>query len=209
VTTAVLYLDLGSPYAYLAAARAGSLFGTVEFQPILLGAIFQQRGWGSWADTDARAAGMAEVEDRARRYGLPPIAWPVGWPANALAGDRAAIWAKQQGLGEPFIRELFRRQFAQGADIARVDVIRAAGEAVGLGGDDLLQAIQRPETKQALRRATEEAWKLGVRGVPSIKVDARVFYGDDQLEAASAAKLKQARSDGSRHGLESISRDSD
>src|SRR5881409_293348 len=75
----VLYFDLGSPYAYLAVERAGRVLGAEpELQPVLAGAIFAHRGYGSWALTDQRAAGEVEIERRAREYGLPPIAWPPG-----------------------------------------------------------------------------------------------------------------------------------
>lgn len=188
MTPPVLYLDLASPYAYLAAERAPSLFGgSVEFQPVLLGAIFKLRGSGSWAATDHRSAGMAEIERRARRYGLPPIEWPPGWPLNALAADRAAVWATRQGVGKGFMRALYRREFAGGADISRLEVIAAAGHEVGLDGGELLDAIQSREIKERLRRATDAAWGLGVRGVPSIRVGEAIFYGDDQLESAAAA----------------------
>jgi 2-hydroxychromene-2-carboxylate isomerase len=186
VTIPTLYIDMASPYAYLAAARAGSLFRCpFELQPVLLGAIFKLRGWGSWAHTERRAAGIAEIEARAERYGLSPVVWPDEWPANALAADRAAIWAKQQGVGEPFALALYRRQFAAGADISRPEVLAAAAADAGLDPVTLLDAIQRTELKDALRLATDEAWELGVRGVPTATVDGSIFYGDDELEAAA------------------------
>jgi 2-hydroxychromene-2-carboxylate isomerase len=52
-------------------------------------------------------------------------------------------------------------------------------------GRELLGAIHQPEVKQALRRATDEAWELGVRGVPTMRVDGHLFYGDDKLEEAA------------------------
>jgi 2-hydroxychromene-2-carboxylate isomerase len=187
VTPATLFLDLGSPYGYLAAERVRSVIGDpVEFQPVLLGAIFQRRGWGSWAETDKRAAGMAEVESRAQRYGLGPINWPAHWPANALAADRAAVWAKERGAGEAFILALYRRQFRHAADITALEVLGAAAADAGLYPEEMAEAIQRPEIKDALRQATETAWELGVRGVPSLAIGEAVYYGDDQLEAAAA-----------------------
>jgi 2-hydroxychromene-2-carboxylate isomerase len=182
-----LYLDIGSPYAYLAAERAPSLLGTeLELQPVLLGAIFKLRGWGSWARGEGRDAGMAEVEARAQRYGLPEMVWPENWPGNSLAADRAALWAKDQGAAEPFIGALFREEFTRGAEIERADTLRAAAGAAGLDPDELLAATQQPEVKDALRRATEQAWELGVQGVPTVRVGEALFYGDDQLEAAAA-----------------------
>ena len=93
--TATLYFDLGSPYAYLALERAGSVLGQApELEPVLLGAIFRWRGRGSWARTDQRSVGMTEVERRARRYGLPSLVWPPAWPTDGLAAMRAATWAR-------------------------------------------------------------------------------------------------------------------
>src|SRR4051794_16398194 len=82
---AELYVDLGSPYAYLAVARAPGVLGSAPvLRPVLLGAIFRARGSGSWARTEGRAAGIAEVERRAAAYGLPPLRWPTVWPGNGL-----------------------------------------------------------------------------------------------------------------------------
>lgn len=183
-----LFFDLASPYAYLAVERARSVFGgPVELQPVLLGALFKRRGWGTWALTDERANGMAEVERRAREYGLPPLVWPPDWPANALAADRAAVWAAQQGDAEPFVRTVFHHQFTRGVDIGEPQVLAQAAAEVGLDPDELLAATQRQEIKDALRDATDRAWELGVQGVPSVSVAGQVFFGDDRLEEAAAA----------------------
>ena len=188
MTTPSLYLDIGSPYAYLAVERGPSVLGTpLRLQPVLLGAIFKLRGRGSWARTDQRGAGIAEVEARAQRYGLAPIVWPENWPGNSMAADRAAVWALEQGRGESFIRALYDLEFARGADIEDPETLRAAASGAGLDPDLLLTAIQQTEVKEALRQATEQAWQLGVQGVPTLRVGETNFYGDDQLEAAAAS----------------------
>jgi 2-hydroxychromene-2-carboxylate isomerase len=106
----VLYIDLNSPYAYLAAARAADVLGEApELEPILLGAIFQRRGWGSWSYTDEREARLEDLSERAERYGLPPLRYFDGWPGNGLQAMRAATWAKQQDAIEPFALAIFRR----------------------------------------------------------------------------------------------------
>src|SRR4051812_50031887 len=100
---AELYFDLGSPYASLAVARAPSMLGSEPvLRPVLLGAIFRARGTGSWAHTEGRAAGIAEVERRAAAYGLPPLRWPPGWPGNGLQAMRAAGWARGGGAPDAF-----------------------------------------------------------------------------------------------------------
>jgi 2-hydroxychromene-2-carboxylate isomerase len=183
-----LYFDLGSPYAYLALERAESVLGVrPELQPILLGAIFAKRGFGSWAATAARDGRVAEIESRAARYGLPPLRWPAVWPANGLQAMRCATWAARQGAAEEFAHAVFRKEFAEGGDISQPELLLECVEEVGLEADDAVRAISSPDIKNALRDATEAAWELGVRGVPSVRVGEAIFFGDDQLELAAAA----------------------
>jgi 2-hydroxychromene-2-carboxylate isomerase len=167
-------------------ARAADVLGSApRLQPVLVGAIFGYRGRGSWAHTSERAAGEAEVERRAARYGLPPLVWPEGWPLNSLGAMRAAVWADRRGAGPAFARAVFEREFAHGEDISDVDLLEEAGRSVGLDG--VREAIADPEIKAALREATEAAWERGVQGVPTLAAGRRLYFGDDRLEEAAAA----------------------
>jgi 2-hydroxychromene-2-carboxylate isomerase len=187
MTSPELFYDLGSPYAYLAVERAERVLGVAPvLRPVLLGAIFAARGHGSWSQTPARADGIAEVERRAAAYGLPPVRWPPGWPPNTLQAMRAAVWADQRGLGPAFARAAFRRAFADGDDLADLAVLADVAASVDLPADDLVPAIAEPAVKDDLRARTEAALALGVRGVPTLRMDDRLHYGDDRLEAAAA-----------------------
>ncbi len=182
----ILYFDLGSPYAYLAAERAGEVLGGEPLlEPILVGGIFAMRGSGSWAHTSERSDRVAEVELRAERYGLPAVCWPEGWPSNTLEAMRAAIWAKQQDVGAAFARAGFRAAFVEGRDLSRRDVLEELIAAVGLPAGQLSARIESPAVKEALKLATARAWERGVAGVPCVAVGDQVFYGDDRLEAAA------------------------
>jgi 2-hydroxychromene-2-carboxylate isomerase len=182
-----LYYDLGSPYAHLAVARSARVLGhEVTLQPVLAGAIFARRGWGSWGHTGERERNVAEISRRAAAYGLPPVSWPPGWPNNTLAAMRMAVWADGAGAGEAFARAGFAAAFVHGRDLSERDVLLELAAEVGLGRDDAALAIASPEIKAALREATERAMTAGVQGVPTTAVDGRLFYGDDRLEAAAA-----------------------
>jgi 2-hydroxychromene-2-carboxylate isomerase len=172
------FFDLGSPYAYLAAERLERSHADVTWRPVLLGAIFAARGHGSWSQTAARDERVAEIEARAERYGLPPLAWPPGWPPNTLAAMRAATWTASPA----FALACFRRAFAGGEDLGDLAVLEAAAAECGLEG--LRDAVADPRVKQRLKDATDEAWATGVTGVPAFRVGAEVFYGDDRLDEA-------------------------
>jgi 2-hydroxychromene-2-carboxylate isomerase len=189
---AVFYYDLGSPYAYLSAERISGLFTEAgleqpEWQPVLLGGLFGRFERGSWAETPARAEGMAEIEQRGAKYGLPPIAWPKPWPGNMLVAMRAATFAKQTGRTVAFSLAAFRQAFAAGRDLGDVDNVAIAGAACELHPRALLKAVETEAVKGALREATDRAGDLGVEGVPAVVVGEQVFWGDDRLDAAVEA----------------------
>jgi 2-hydroxychromene-2-carboxylate isomerase len=184
----VFSFDLGSPYGYLAAERiaAGILGVEPRWEPVLLGAIFGYRGRGSWAHTDARERNLAEIQERAARYGLPAFAWPEGWPGDGLAAMRAATWAAARDNGQRFAVAAYRRAFADG-DALSLEVLADVAASAGLDGDELRAAIATPGIKARLRATTDAAYAAGVTGVPTVRVDDTIFYGDDQLERAADA----------------------
>ena len=186
---ASFYFDLGSPYAYLTAERVSGLFTDAEleqpeWQPILLGGLFQRFGRDSWGNGPEREDGIAEVERRAREYGLAPLAWPEPWPGNMLFAMRVATFAKQTGRTVSFALAAFRQQFAAGRDLSEHDNVLIAAAACELHPNAVGKAAGTQVVKDALRTATDEAAERGVIGVPSIAVGDEVFWGDDRLEEA-------------------------
>ncbi len=190
MSEATFYYDVMSPYAWLAAERIGQVFADeVEWRPVFLGGIFKARGRASWALEDARtrARGIAEVERRADRYGLPEPHWPDAWPTNSLQAMRVATWATARERGRAFALAACRAAFVQGRDLADFDAVLDAAEVAGLDRGEATAAAQDPGVKAALRETTDAALERGVIGVPTVAVGDEVFWGDDRLEEAAAA----------------------
>jgi 2-hydroxychromene-2-carboxylate isomerase len=186
-TQPIFYYDLGSPYAYLAAERMQRILPVVPvWQPILLGAIWKETGGRSWATTEKREQGMAEVERRASEYSLMPVRWPAGWPNNTLTAMRAATFAQQTGRAVAFSLAAFRQAFAGGKDLSDTNNVLLAAAACELHPNAVLKGIAMQSTKDRLRAATREAFERGVRGVPTLAVGDELFWGDDRLEEAAA-----------------------
>jgi 2-hydroxychromene-2-carboxylate isomerase len=184
------YFDLGSPFAYLAAERLDAILpAPTSWQPVSLGAIFKATGRSSWAlgDPAVRESGMAEVERRARAYGLPPLRWPDPWPSNYLFAMRAAIYAFGADRGRQFTLAAFRAAFRDGCDLALPEQVMRAAATVGLEEAAVADAARDPAVKLALRTATEAARERGVFGVPTLAVGDELFWGDDRLLDAAAA----------------------
>jgi 2-hydroxychromene-2-carboxylate isomerase len=157
------------------------------WQPILLGGLFKRFGRDSWANGRGRAEGIAEVERRAKAYGLQPLRWPDPFPGNTLYAMRAATFAKRSGRTVAFALAAFRQAFAAGRDLSDPDNVLIAAAACELHPRAVTKAVGTDAVKGELRDATERAGDLGVRGVPSVVVGGEVFWGDDRLEDAAGA----------------------
>jgi 2-hydroxychromene-2-carboxylate isomerase len=182
----VFFYDLGSPYSWLAAERVSSVLPEPPvWRPILLGGLFKALGRRSWATTDAREAGMREVEHRAAEYGLQPVVWPDPWPGNTLFAMRVATFATEIGKGVSFPLAAFRQAFAGGRDLSEFENVLIAAAACELHPNAVMKAAERPNVKEALKAATQEALDRGVVGVPSIAIGDQVFWGDDRLSEAA------------------------
>jgi 2-hydroxychromene-2-carboxylate isomerase len=186
----IFYYDLMSPYAYLAAKRIDSVLPKpARWQPVLLGGIFKLTGRSSWAlgDYERRRRGMAEIERRARDYGVAPLRWPDPWPSSSLRAMRAAIYARGAGREREFASAAYAVAFADGNDLGELRHVLAAAERAGLAPREVEAAIEDSAVKDELRSATDEAHARGVFGVPTVAVGRELFWGDDRLEEAAAA----------------------
>jgi 2-hydroxychromene-2-carboxylate isomerase len=188
MATPALYFDLGSPYAYLTFERAPAVLGVMpELRPIVLGPVFVHRGSDSWARGPHRAENIAEIEDRAARYGLPSLRWNAHWPPNTLRAMRTVLWAARRGAAEAVARGAFRAAFVEGRDLGDAAVLRDVVAAAGLDAGALEVGIADRAIKDELKARTTAAIEAGVRGAPVIAVGGTLFYGDDRLEDAAAA----------------------
>jgi 2-hydroxychromene-2-carboxylate isomerase len=191
VSATVFYYDVSSPYAYLTAHRVDAVLPEpATWQPIAFGALIQQIGKIPWSlRPDTRAAGIAEVERRARERGLPDVRWPPGWPDKTYSVKplRAILWAQAQHGDHELALALYRIAFAEGRSLDSVEVIEEATVAAGLDPVAMRAGIEDQDIKDALREATAAAIARGVTGVPTIAVGDELFWGDDRLEEAAAA----------------------
>ena len=136
------FVDVGSPYAWLAAERVERVLPVAPvWEPVLLGAVFAARGSGSWAETSARDEGIEEVERRASLYGLGPVRWPEPWPGNMLLAMRcAAAAAAEAGGAQAFLLAALRLGFRDGRDLSDPAAVADAASTAGIEGSELLAA---------------------------------------------------------------------
>jgi 2-hydroxychromene-2-carboxylate isomerase len=184
------YFDFSSPYGYFASYRVDEMAArhgrTVNWRPILLGAIFKITGQqplptiplkGSYAKHDlARSA---------RLFGVP-FKLPTKFPIAGQAPSRAYYWIAERdaALARRTAHALYRAYFADDRDISNPEVTVNVAAKFGTSRDELLQAIHDAAVKERLRNEVDAAIERGVFGSPYLVIDGEPFWGADRLEQA-------------------------
>ena len=185
----VFYYDTNSPYAYLAAQRIGELIPDAVWRPVAFGIMLREQGRTPWSLGPDRDSGVAEIERRAAERGLPPLAWPEGWPRETWSFNplRALVVAEEEGRLRELSLECYRRMFVEGRSLAEPSTVLDAAASVGLEAEAVAERMETAAVKERLKDYTDEALARGVPGVPTVAVGDRLFWGDDRLEEAAAA----------------------
>ena len=184
----VLYYELQSPYSWLAAERITRLIPAADWKPVSYAHVVQHTGVLPWSFNEERSEDFAEIERRANERGLLDVRYPEGWPMySTIQALRAATFAKEIGKVQAFSLAAFRQQFNGGRPLSDIDTILLAAAACEIHPDALLKNIERDAIKERLKQTTQEAIDRGVTGVPTVAIDGELFWGDDRLEAATAA----------------------
>jgi 2-hydroxychromene-2-carboxylate isomerase len=177
---AAFYYDLASPDAYLAAERVAGVLGAVpEFVPVRIGGV------GAFRCAEEEEIYRSDIERRAAAYGLLPLRWPEPFPADTEWAMLVATYAKQTGRVVAFSLAAFRQAFAAGRDLAERDWVLVAAAAAEMHPAAVTKAAGMRGTRGRLEEATATARAAGVLDVPAVRVGARVFHGDRELEAAA------------------------
>jgi 2-hydroxychromene-2-carboxylate isomerase len=190
--TLTFWYELASTYSWLAAERIETLAAQagveVTWRPFLLGPIFAAQGWTSSPFNLFPAKGRnmwRDMERQRARMGLPAIVRPDPFPPNSLLAARIATALPAEARVR-FSRAVYRAQFTQGSPIADREVLAAILADIG-ATPEALAAADATETKNALRRATDQAQALGLYGAPSFTTGSgELFWGNDRLEDAIA-----------------------
>jgi 2-hydroxychromene-2-carboxylate isomerase len=186
------YFEYSSPYGYIASERIEALAAkhgrSVVWKPFLLGIAFKTEGTQSLISYPKKGAySKHDIERSARFHGLP-FRWPPQFPVYTVHAARATLWAQQAvpDRAVDLIHALYRRIFADGAEIGQKGDVLSVIEAAGLNREAAQAAMQSAAIKTALRAETQAAIDAGVFGSPYMVADGEPFWGADRLEMLDA-----------------------
>jgi len=173
------YFDFISPYAYLQSARLDALAEDREIEPVPVLFAGLLNHWGQKGPAEVAPKKVFTFRQclwRARRDGIPFRAPPMH-PFNPLRALRLSI-----ALGNDLaaVRAIFRAIWVDGHLPDDPDGWAAMQAALGISDGDA--RVSDPAVKAELANNGEAAVAAGVFGVPTCRVGAELFWGDDCLE---------------------------
>lgn len=87
-------------------------------------------------------------------------------PANTMKAHQLAHFAKQYGKQNEAEEILFRSYFTEGKNIDDLDTLLQLGNEIGLDAGKLKTALENGDFETEVQADMEEAYQIGVRGVP-------------------------------------------
>lgn len=184
------WFEFASPYSYPAAMRiekAGRESAiSVIWRPFLLGPIFRDQGWldSPFNIYPAKGRYMWRDLERICQASAIPFKRPSIFPRHGLLAARVACCNADQLWLAPFVRAVFRANFAEDREISDPSVIADCLISASAPTAEILKQCQAPEAGQLLRAQTARAAKLGIFGAPFFVVGDELFWGNDRLEDA-------------------------
>jgi len=188
--------DFGSPNAYLShlvipgiEKRQGVKF---EYVPVLLGGVFKLTNNRSPAETNAGVRNKPEyqkleTERFIRQHGITRYRFNPFFPVNTLMIMRGAVAARQLGIFERYVDEIYRHMWADPKKLDDPEVLRAALVESDLPADRLFELVQTAPVKEALAAETQRAVDRGTFGSPTFFVDGAIYFGKDRLRDVEEA----------------------
>lgn len=91
--------------------------------------------------------------------------------ANSFNAHRLIQMAKQIGLGDAAEERLFKAYFCEGANMEDEVSLVSLGKEIGLNENEVKQMLASDAYKKDVEKDIEEAYKIGVKGVPFFVVN--------------------------------------
>jgi len=120
----------------------------------------------------ARANGSEErLENMAKMHGMNFRSTERIY--NTRIAHEATEYAREHGRVDEFHKVVFRQVYADGLDISKWDVLRAAAEEVGLDGADMQAVVDGGKYTAQVAEQVRWAQQIGVTGVPTYVINDR------------------------------------
>ena len=195
--TVELFYDVGSTNSYFALhllQRLADRYDTrVIYQPFNLGYVFRANNYVLMDEPKSKLINRKRDLMRwAERYNLP-FSVPNRFPIKTSLALRGALAARRFNLEQEYLFGVFSSYWEDGNEnIDQSDCILAIAKSLGINRDEIAEALDSKNVREALVTATNSALERNIFGAPSIVVGDELFWGKDRMEFVEDELKKQS-----------------
>lgn len=111
--------------------------------------------------------------------------------ANTIDAHRLIHWAGAVGLADAVVERLFAAYFSEGGDIGDKTVLAALAGEVGLDAVAVSARLASDEDRDSVAREIDDAYRIGVTGVPCFIFDQKYAVMGAQAAETIADAIRQ------------------
>jgi len=195
------YFDFISPFAYLQWRRLRRDHPDVALipKPVLFAAILNHVGQLGPAEIPQKRHHTYRVVLWQARRAAIPLVFPPAHPFNPLPALRLCLAAPDRIAA---VDAIFAHVWEHGRQADSIEALADVANALGI--EHPAAAIARDEVKRELLANGEEAMRLGVFGVPTLRVRDELFWGNDATDLALAYRDDEDALDGEMRRVDAI-----
>lgn len=184
--TVLFYFDPISPYPFFASLKIPEFVKrnniVIKAIPIVFAKLLDVHGNKGPAEIPAKRQNVWKDVLRLSLTHHVTIKGPPAHPYNPLGALRLCEAVTNSDQKLKLAMALCKACWQDGEDLQDHLVLKKIADNVGLNGGDLINQIVLPETKERVKKNTEEAIGRGVFGVPTFWVDGELFWGHDRMD---------------------------
>ena len=198
--------DVVCPWCYLGKRRLEKALtlvpevnAVVRWHPFQLDATIPPEGMDrkeylrrKFGDLGRIEAAHERLAEMGRREGIDYEFDKIERSANTIDAHRVIHWAGAEGVEDAMVERLFRAYFTEGLDIGDRTVLAHLAGEVGLEAAEIAARLASEEDVEAVRTAIEEAYRIGVTGVPCFIIDQRYAVIGAEAPETIAQAIRQA-----------------
>jgi predicted DsbA family dithiol-disulfide isomerase len=173
--------DVVCPWCYLGKARLEHAIAAlpdftvnVRWRPYQLDPSVPPEGMDraeyiakKFGDISALDAAHKRLEDMGRAEGISYAFEKITRSPNTINAHRLVRFAGEEGKESDLVTRLFAANFTEGRDVGNLDTLAdIAGEA-GMDRDATLRRLQTDEGRSEVLAEIQDAYRIGVTGVPT------------------------------------------
>jgi len=178
------YFDVISPYAYIAYKKILKIKDiNFKLKPILLGGLHNLAGITAPAFNKYKMKNMQNDCELVAKKNNISFKWNSKFPINSLNIMRGYLCVKDNKK-EEYLNNFFEAYWKEDLDLSNEENIKILLKKLKIDEHDFFNLIKNQNTKDKLKRFTQEAFEKEVFGAPTFIVNNKIFWGQDRLEYA-------------------------